>query len=61
LRGSLLLALLSVAGVLHAQTYAPPVKFGQRLEPQGVLVHGAGQDSTGFANHSSAMPMGRQP
>lgn len=50
-----------MAGLLHAQTYAPRVNFGARLEPHGVLMHGAGQDSVSYAGYWSVMPIGRQP
>jgi hypothetical protein len=35
--------------------------FGARLEPEGVIMHGAGQDPVSYAGYWSAMPIGRQP
>lgn len=62
MRGVLLSGSLLLAGFLHAQTgYAPRVNFGARLEPQGALVHGAGQDPADYANYWNAMPIGSQP
>jgi hypothetical protein len=56
-----LVVLLPIAGLLEAQTYAPRVNFGARLEPQGVLMHGAGQDSVSYGGYWSVMPIGSQP
>jgi uncharacterized protein (TIGR03437 family) len=49
------------AAVLHGQNYAPRANFGARLEPQGVLMHGAGQDSVSYSGYWSVMPVGSQP
>src|SRR5579884_3040229 len=51
----------AVSGAASAQTWAPRANFGARLEPQGVLIHGAGQDPAAFAAYWGAMPIGRQP
>jgi uncharacterized protein (TIGR03437 family) len=50
-----------MAGSLGAQTWAPRANLGARLEPQGVIMHGAGQDTTDYAAYWSVMPIGRQP
>ena len=55
------IALLPICGLLQAQTWTPRVNFGARLEPKGVIVHGAGQDAVDFAAYWNTMPAGRQP
>jgi hypothetical protein len=49
------------ACALHGQSYAPRANFGARLEPQGALMHGAGQSPAAFAAYSGLFPAGRQP
>jgi hypothetical protein len=61
MRPLLLCSLLAAAAVLHGQTYTPRVDSGARLEPKGVLMHGAGQDPVSYAGYWSAMPVGSQP
>jgi chitodextrinase len=57
-----IVAVFSIAACgLQAQSYAPRVNFGAKLEPQGALMHGAGQDPTAFAAYTGVMPAGRQP
>ena len=53
--------LLCMACALSAQTYVPRSNTGARLEPQGALMHGAGQDPVSFGNYWGAMPVGSQP
>jgi uncharacterized protein (TIGR03437 family) len=53
--------LLIAAAACGAQTYQPRVNFGARLEPQGVLMHGAGQSTDAFAAYTGIFPAGRQP
>lgn len=62
-RGTTMLIALIGAAVGHvgAQTWAPRSNFGARLEPKGVIMHGAGQDTTDYAAYWSVMPVGRQP
>ena len=55
------LSFLIAASALQAQSYTPRVNFGARLEPQGALMHGAGQDPAAFANYWGIMFAGRQP
>ena len=64
------LSLLFLASLLHAQTYAPRVNTGARLEPKDSLMHGAGQDlwfpvseqtPSSFSLYSSVMPADRKP
>src|SRR5579883_127367 len=57
----LLAAAVLSAALLHAQTFVPRVNTGARLEPRGVVMHGAGQDPAAFANYWNALPVGRQP
>lgn len=52
---------LTAAGGLQAQSYTPRSNFGARLEPQGALMHGAGQSAAAFAAYSGMFPAGRQP
>ena len=56
-----LIGLAAVTGLLQAQNWTARANFGQRLEPQDVLIHGAGQDPTGYGAYWNAMPVGRQP
>jgi uncharacterized protein (TIGR03437 family) len=46
---------------MNAQTWAPRANTGARLEPKGVIMHGAGQDPVSYAGYWSVMPIGRQP
>ncbi len=46
---------------LNAQSYTPRLNFGARLEPQGLLMHGAGQSRDAFSAYWNAMPVGGQP
>jgi uncharacterized protein (TIGR03437 family) len=55
------LCLLAGACALRAQNYTPRTNFGARLEPQGVLMHGAGQSPDAFAAYTGVMPAGRHP
>jgi uncharacterized protein (TIGR03437 family) len=55
------IGLLPIAGLLHAQTFMPRADSGARLEPKGVVMHGAGQDSASYAAYWAAMPIGSQP
>ena len=52
---------LMLACALDGQTYQPRLNFGARLEPQGALIHGAGQSPDTFAGYWGVMPAGRQP
>ncbi|MGD0046071.1 MAG: family 16 glycosylhydrolase [Bryobacteraceae bacterium] len=52
---------LIAACALDGQTYQPRLNFGARLEPQGALIHGAGQSPETFAGYWGVMPAGRQP
>jgi uncharacterized protein (TIGR03437 family) len=54
-------AALPFCVLLCAQTWTPRVNFGARLEPRGVVVHGAGQDAADFAAYWNILPIGRQP
>jgi uncharacterized protein (TIGR03437 family) len=55
------LCLLPCVCFVNAQTWVPRANFGARLEPEGVIMHGAGQDPVSYAGYWSAMPIGRQP
>jgi len=44
-----------------ADTYAPRVEFGARLEPGNRIVHGAGQDAKGFSDYSKNFNGDHQP
>ena len=55
------LGILIAVFTLQAQSYTARANFGARLEPQGALMHGAGQDPAAFANYWGIMPAGRQP
>jgi uncharacterized protein (TIGR03437 family) len=46
---------------LFAQDYTPRLDFGARLEPQGALMHGAGQSSDAFLAYWNTMPAARRP
>jgi uncharacterized protein (TIGR03437 family) len=61
MRRLILIALLPICGLIQAQTWTPRVNFGARLEPKGVIVHGAGQEPPDFAAYWNTMPVGRQP
>ncbi|MGA3024933.1 MAG: carbohydrate binding domain-containing protein [Bryobacteraceae bacterium] len=52
---------LAAACALQAQSYTSRVNFGARLEPQGALMHGAGQSPDAFAAYWGVMPAGNQP
>lgn len=39
----------------------PRADYGARLEPRGVIQHGAGQDPAAFARYSQATPATCQP
>lgn len=57
-----LIGFLVAVGMLRAQSpFAPRANHGARLEPQGALVQGAGQDPAGFAAYWNTVPIGRQP
>jgi uncharacterized protein (TIGR03437 family) len=58
---SIVFCYVIAAGALPAQSYMARANFGARLEPQGALMHGAGQDPTAFAAYWRIMPAGRQP
>ena len=58
---SVVSCLMGMAGALQAQSYTARANFGARLEPQGALMHGAGQDPMAFAAYSGVMPAGRRP
>ena len=55
------LASLAAATQLCAQTIEPRTDFGALLEPQGVIMHGAGQSPDDFNDYWQAMPDGRKP
>jgi len=61
MRAASAIGLLLAANLLHAQTYAPRSNFGAKLEPQGGIVHGAGQSTAANAAYWALMPVGRQP
>jgi uncharacterized protein (TIGR03437 family) len=52
---------LVAACAMQAQPYSARSNFGARLEPQGGLMHGAGQDANAFAQYWRIMAAGRQP
>lgn len=58
-RPPVLLVLLSAG--LSGQEFAARSNFGARLEPQSVLMHGAGQSSDAFAAYWAGMPAARRP
>ncbi len=51
--------LLPVA--LWAQPFVPRNNYSVLLEPNGVIMHGAGQDPVAFQNYASVMPATSQP
>jgi uncharacterized protein (TIGR03437 family) len=57
----LISGLLAAAALCNGQTYQPRVNFGARLEPQGALVHGAGQSADAFTAYWNAMPASGKP
>ncbi len=58
----LLLATLASFSVLSAaDTYAPRVEFGARLEPGNTIIHGAGQDPKGFDEYRANFDAAHQP
>lgn len=55
-------ALLLAAATLAAQPrFQTRADYGARLEPLGVIQHGAGQDPGAFSRYSQAMPDSAQP
>ena len=52
--------LLCCAGAL-AQAYQPRADYGQRLEPVGQILHGAGQDANAFRQYWNVMDEGEKP
>lgn len=41
--------------------YVPRVEYGARYEPEGTVIHGAGQDIDGFLDYSRALGPGLEP
>ena len=58
---SIVSGLLMAAALCNAQTYQTRVNFGARLEPEGVVMHGAGQSADAFAAYWNAMPASGKP
>lgn len=44
-----------------AEAYLPRVNFGARLEPDGLIIHGAGQDPRGFDEYRANFDAAHQP
>lgn len=53
--------LLCLAATTAAAQPVPRADYGARLEPRGVIQHGAGQDPAAFTRYSAAMPAARRP
>ena len=55
-------AIFGLTAVLLAQTGPlPRADYGARLEPRGVIQHGAGQDPAAFLRYSQVMPAAGRP
>jgi len=52
---------VSFAQDVEVPEFAPRVDYGARLEPRGVIMHGAGQDADAFDRYSGVMPDAGQP
>jgi Beta-galactosidase len=63
LRASIFTALCLAlpATSIAAETYAPRVEFGARLEPGNRIIHGAGQDAKAFSDYAKNFDGDHQP
>lgn len=55
------LPLLLCCSIAVAQSYQPRANYGQRLEPIGKILHGAGQDPVAFQQYWGVMEEGEKP